>query len=204
MEMRQIYSRPTEKRARRTVDALAAALKRLLMKRTLGEVTVSDLCREAGIHRTTFYGHFRSVDDCARSLFTDAMHVVRGAEWVQSGPLDAESFGSLLCSLQERLRCDIAFVRRLYGPDGDPGAQRLVIDQLTSFIRERLCQPPTSAEALDLDAVAAFLGSGGHALVERWVLREEAVPHRTVMEAAHALFPPILCSQAGPDRAVAS
>ncbi|WP_353807721.1 TetR/AcrR family transcriptional regulator [Agromyces sp. SYSU T00194] len=52
-------------RAERTRAALADALRRLLATTAIDEISVSALCREAGVHRTTFYGHFESVQDFA-------------------------------------------------------------------------------------------------------------------------------------------
>lgn len=50
-------------RQARTRQALSDALRRLLAARPLGEISVAALCREAGVHRTTFYGHAQGVED---------------------------------------------------------------------------------------------------------------------------------------------
>ena len=37
-------------------------------KRKIGEITVSEICRRADIHRTTFYGHFDDVYDLMQNM----------------------------------------------------------------------------------------------------------------------------------------
>ncbi|WP_164863648.1 TetR/AcrR family transcriptional regulator [Agromyces sp. LHK192] len=57
----------------RTRELLAEALTRLLERKTLDEVTVAELCREAAVHRTTFYGHFDSVAEFALQEFSQSI-----------------------------------------------------------------------------------------------------------------------------------
>jgi len=66
-------------RAERTRRALVDALNRLLETTALDEISVTSLCREAGVHRTTFYGHHESVHDFAIEQYGyefDAISVV--------------------------------------------------------------------------------------------------------------------------------
>jgi AcrR family transcriptional regulator len=60
-------------RTRRTVARLRDALRTLLQSGSLDEVTVSALCRQAGVHRTTFYGHYASVGEVVADVFTDEL-----------------------------------------------------------------------------------------------------------------------------------
>ena len=49
--------------AQRTEKAIANALKKLLAKRPLNRITISDIANECGINRMTFYYHYRDVYD---------------------------------------------------------------------------------------------------------------------------------------------
>lgn len=40
----------------------------LLREKKIGEITVSEICRRADIHRTTFYGHFDDVYDLMQNM----------------------------------------------------------------------------------------------------------------------------------------
>ena len=52
-----------------TKRALAAALKRMMEKKPLSKITVTDLARECGINRHTFYYHFRDMYDLVQWIF---------------------------------------------------------------------------------------------------------------------------------------
>ena len=44
-----------------TRKRIEAVVQDLLQTKKLQEITVSEVCRLAGIHRTTFYGHFLDI-----------------------------------------------------------------------------------------------------------------------------------------------
>lgn len=46
-----------------TKNVLAASLKKLLLKKPLDKITITDLTEEAGINRMTFYYHFQDIYD---------------------------------------------------------------------------------------------------------------------------------------------
>ncbi|MGW9114731.1 TetR/AcrR family transcriptional regulator [Microbacterium sp. NPDC055683] len=56
-------------RALRSRQRLQDALRVLLTREDLTEIGVAELCREAGVHRTTFYGHYTTVGDVAADLY---------------------------------------------------------------------------------------------------------------------------------------
>ena len=60
-------------RQRRTRESLGAALARLLAAKSLDDISVAELCREAGVHRTTFYAHADSVRDFALAEFSSSI-----------------------------------------------------------------------------------------------------------------------------------
>lgn len=43
----------------------------LLKEKDVSKISVSEICRGAGIHRTTFYGHFDDVGDLMRHMIQD-------------------------------------------------------------------------------------------------------------------------------------
>ena len=71
--------------AERTKIWIADAMKRLLVKKTLEKIFVTEICREAEIERPTFYYHFRDKYDlmawifCQRTLQTDVLSVESAA-----------------------------------------------------------------------------------------------------------------------------
>lgn len=55
-------------RVDRTIHKLEAALFLLIQQSTVNDITVTRLCKQAGIHRTTFYDYFHSVSDLLEYL----------------------------------------------------------------------------------------------------------------------------------------
>lgn len=54
-----------------TKRALAASLKKLLQKKPLNKITISDISRDLGINRMTFYYHFKDIFDLIEWIFID-------------------------------------------------------------------------------------------------------------------------------------
>lgn len=76
--------------AERTKIWIADAMKRLLVKKPLEKIFVTDICREAEIERPTFYYHFKDKYDlmawifCQRTLNTDVLSVESAAKAMNS------------------------------------------------------------------------------------------------------------------------
>jgi len=70
-------TKPTRKedlRVRRTYELLSQALMSLLPEKSFEEITVTDICERAMIHRTTFYKHFKDkyqlLDFCVKGMIS--------------------------------------------------------------------------------------------------------------------------------------
>lgn len=168
------WERPTEVRARRTVDALEEALHRSLAVKHLSEITVSDLCREAGVHRTTFYGHFAGVPDLVRAVYVDHLRVaVTGGLAADLPPEQAlllrHEFvlDAVLTEFTARPQETVA----MFGPDGDLGVQQVLMDvvrnscvtAVAEWVR-RGVEIPVPPDAAATMFAYAFLGQ-----VHRWM-----------------------------------
>ncbi|MGN0295033.1 MAG: TetR/AcrR family transcriptional regulator, partial [Lachnospiraceae bacterium] len=57
-----------DKRVIKTKRALFIALSELLREKNIQDITVTDLTRQAGINRKTFYNHFSDVHDVLDDL----------------------------------------------------------------------------------------------------------------------------------------
>ena len=54
-----------------TKNALATALKKLLSKKELSKITISNITEECGVNRQTFYYHFKDIYDLLEWIFTN-------------------------------------------------------------------------------------------------------------------------------------
>lgn len=58
-------------RIRRTYKLLSEALTKLMIKKPFEKISVTDICDEAMVHRTTFYSHFHDKYDLLKYTFKD-------------------------------------------------------------------------------------------------------------------------------------
>lgn len=104
------------------------ALLRIIRDRPVSQITVSELCRAASIHRTTFYKHYSTVTEFVQSLFSEADDLLgeRGQAAADSpDPCRVAGTRVLEAVISRR-----AIYRGLLGPEGDPAFQRLMLDRL--------------------------------------------------------------------------
>lgn len=151
----------TDRRVRRTQDALRDAMVSLTVERSWGSFTVRELLERADVGRSTFYSHYKSKDDL---LFT--------------------SFERMLLALDSHVDAErLAPVRELFAHSGESNAfhQALVrarmIDRLynrgisvyTNTIAARLDANPRPDDPVPATIRARALAGALFALLEGWV-----------------------------------
>src|SRR5690348_10183957 len=103
----------------RTRQALAAALVRLLARQQLDTISVAELCREAGVHRTTFYGHAESVREFALAEFSRDIDRIAEVDVEPAAEQPAEVADRYLGSMRrilDHVTEERAGYRTLFGP----------------------------------------------------------------------------------------
>lgn len=163
-------------RQARTRRALTDALLRLLENAPLDDITVTRLCREAAVHRTTFYGHADGVHAFAVSVVSRDLDELSRVDVLSrsEAPTDsaARYFGALTAMLTH-----IAVERQLYRPlfaSASRGALRSALEQrlrhrvvlaLEVFAREGAPDVPHGGAG---EETAAFIAGGLVGVVEVW------------------------------------
>lgn len=94
--------------ARKTEKAIADALKKLLAKKPLKKITISDIAEECGINRMTFYYHYRDVYDLIQHICDESL---KGA-LAENRTLADWQVG--IRNLMRKLRTEKAFYTGLY------------------------------------------------------------------------------------------
>lgn len=61
----------TDRRSRKTISAIQNTALQLMCSRRMNEIKIVDLCMAADINRTTFYLHYRNIDEVMQSLLDD-------------------------------------------------------------------------------------------------------------------------------------
>lgn len=169
--------RDVDPRVQRTRRALNAALDRLAATQALDQVGVTELCREARVHRTTFYGHFSSVHEFAVSSFTEQIRATLSDPAVGDRDLDAAAVAAHYDAAFARLLAEVLARRPLYravlaAPLGDAFRTALA-EALAAPLQHALDRwvergevPPSAG----LPTTSAFLSAGLAGAVIAWVL----------------------------------
>jgi AcrR family transcriptional regulator len=164
-----------EPRASRTLHTMTDALLGLLEREELTSITVSQLCREAGVHRTTFYGHYSSVAEFATDVFARVIDSIATIEFSKSDDAVApqEASAEYLASL-ERILAHVADNRAVYRSLFHTNLGSGFRHALTDRIRHRaelamqLWQRHGIAVNLGTETAAAYIAGGLVAAIESW------------------------------------
>lgn len=100
---------PQDRRARRTAMQIKEAMFSFMQKKTIHEITVSELCKTCQINRATFYDHYRDVFDLVQDMEQDMLLALQELMYTVS-PEEAEAtdvsrlFFSFLTEHREELQ----------------------------------------------------------------------------------------------------
>lgn len=140
----------TDPRSRRTVEKLEQALREMLATEPLSEITVSGLCRRAGVHRTTFYKHFSVVRELAARVVHDVLRLdALGPAWGE------RHHRSWLTALLVLARSERPTLLGLIGPDGDAALARTVTNQIVARTERDLVEASAHGARMPVDPPAA-------------------------------------------------
>lgn len=163
----------------RTRTALGDALLRLLATAPLDAITVASLCREAGVHRTTFYGHATSVEEFAVEFLTRDLDSVATVDPAQAG-LDLQHYRTALVTILEHVAAERTLYRSLLQSRWS-GALRAAIDARLRgrFLLALDVFATTGAAAVpdERDEVAAFLSGALVGAIDVWSGSDDTDAH---------------------------
>lgn len=169
-------------RTTRTRQALRDALRSLLATHTLDDVSVAMLCREAGVHRTTFYGHSRGVHQFAVAEFTadlDRIATVTVDADEETSTHAARRYLASLRGMLAHLDEDRTVYRALLTSDSR-GAFRAALEAslrgraeraLAVFASQAVAGLPQDAR--ERAEAAAFIAGGLVGVIDVWTLSDD-------------------------------
>ncbi|GER23162.1 hypothetical protein NCCP1664_16580 [Zafaria cholistanensis] len=169
----------TTTRAERTVAALSKALFDFLAEHDLSELNVSELCRLAGIHRTTFYGHYQGIEEFAAAVYAQTLDRLLDDTFPAGPAIDTlEAFSTVCLEAQIRVQQRILEERPVYRSlftAGGAGAFRHAVEE-NAVRRTRVgfgVLRQFGVQEADPDGPGvAFVAAGYAAWVEKWALSE--------------------------------
>ncbi len=147
----------------KTKKRLMAAFLKLLEETTLEEMTVSQLCREAGVNRTTFYKYYSVPQDLADKClasFLDRM--------LSEVHIEKRNSYEILLEFCTRFQKSPPVFRQLLSEDG-------VSKALVPFL-ERLWGHSSLRE----ETAVYFICGGSSAVLTRWCKYEPDIPAKDI------------------------
>ena len=166
--------------AERTKLWIAEAMKRLLVKKPLEKIFVTEICREAEIERPTFYYHFKDKYDlmawifCQRTLETDVLSV-ESASAAMNG-----------------MRQDYIFYKRAW----EDNSQSPMWAYMHEYFVRRYTEIAREKTGAELDAQTQFsirlYCYGTLGMTREWLMNDNITPAETVVRMMFASMPEAL------------
>jgi AcrR family transcriptional regulator len=166
-----VPAQPVDPRTRRSRTALEAALLELIAERELGQISISDVTKRAGVNRSTFYEHYTDLEDLAASACT-----VHFDELVAAAPLSSSDSATDSQRAQRSLAKLFAHVaehahlyRTLLGTDGSARVINHLLQRITAGAHIRRGPAGTAPSEHPHDPVAAFAAGAVLGSVIEWL-----------------------------------
>lgn len=120
----------------RSRQLITAALADLLQEKPLDKITVSDVVRQAGINRSTFYAHYLDIPDVIAHLIDDTFACLRDDVYSHTGQLE-DTAEALLRRVQNILEQDLDFYRKVMNSSAFPLMQQTLVGALLEYLFQR-------------------------------------------------------------------
>ncbi len=161
-----------------TKRMLKEGLMRLLDKKTLDKVNITELCQEAGINRTTFYRHYELPSDVLTEMQSEFFEETLG-HFQKS--LTADDIEHFFVCLSEHAEIVKLFFR--YNSDRD--WTNIFTKIYSSFPKKRMMKVFKNLDENSAKLLSSYLAGGAYFLARQWIM--EDIPMQPKEVAAIAL-----------------
>ncbi len=165
----------------RTKLWIADAMKKLLVKKPLEKIRVTELCREAQIERPTFYYHFRDKYDLMAWMF------FRHAE--AADVLSVESAARNM----NLMRSDYIFYKRAYEDNSQNPMWEYMIEYFVKRYSD-LAKEKLGTDTLDMQTQYSIrlYCCGAVGMTREWLLKDNITPAETAVAMMFSSMPEFL------------
>ncbi len=143
----------------------------LLQKKPISRITITELCRLAGVNRTTFYSHYGSQYDVLREMEQSMTDDIRRI-LEQKDPARPEELKQQIEALCTYLKEHLALARLLFENNGTESEFATALFRLPGSRALLLQYLPEEYDADDRELLVAFLANGSYSMMRKWVLEE--------------------------------
>ncbi|MBR5753613.1 MAG: TetR/AcrR family transcriptional regulator C-terminal domain-containing protein [Clostridia bacterium] len=131
--------------AKKTEVAIAEALKKLLAKKPLNKITISDITDECGVNRMTFYYHYRDIYDLIEHVCDD---LLRNS---LEGSRTLTTWQDGVLRMLQAIKENQAFFTGIYHSLEQERVIRYLHDLIAELLQEGIDQVPTSTPVTDAE-----------------------------------------------------
>ena len=148
---------------------LQEGLLRLLRTEKLEDISVTALCKEAGINRATFYNHYTSPTALLNEM---ELEFVSGLKELGKAPTSVNDLFNCLEQYCIKLKENQSLVSILVRYRADHDIEDVFTDMAAYYGQNRLDMNKTHLDEDTIHLVSTFLYSGCYTLVREWLLRD--------------------------------
>lgn len=174
------------KRILTTKKLLREGLLRLLATQNLEEISISELCRTAGVNRATFYHHYTAPSDLLREMESEFVQGLRDGIKKPTSVEEARQMLEFICT---RLYENAAIIRVLFRCKSDGNFLSLLNDFHANLLE--IQDDIEKLKRLDRDSLrltATYLGSGSYFLIRQWLMEDISKTPQEVASLAYTLL----------------
>lgn len=160
-------------RSRFTQTTIKKSLLKLLSDTPLKNITVSELCKEAGITRGTFYNHFYDVYDIYESIENEFFEIVAAKlDGKKTYALDYDFFLEIMTLLAENRDVTALIVSNPH--------ENLLLKKIISYVRDKYITEFTEKfPELDhniIETLYAYTSNGSISAIVEWFQKGKPIP----------------------------
>lgn len=162
---------------------LQESLLRLLQTKELSEIRITELCREAGINRTTFYKYYSTPQDVLADI---VMGLIREMKMLYPPVQTLEEVKGCLVRICKYIYERADLIRLFIRSNVDVEIAN-AISEINHYFGEDRESFGALKDADDdsLEMTAAFIGGGSYFLIRKWLLEDI---RKTPEEVAELIF----------------
>lgn len=158
---------------------LQEGLLRLLSHEKLEDISVTALCKEAGINRATFYNHYSSPTALLEEM---EAQLVSDLNAIAATPTSLDNLVSQLELYCSKLKEHADLVRILVCYHADRDIGDIIINLAEYYGKHRLDVNKTALDADSIHLVSTFLYSGCYLLIREWLIHKIDKTPREIAE----------------------
>ncbi len=160
-----------------TKRMLKEGLMRLLKEKPLDKISITELCREAGINRTTFYRHYEWPRDVLTEMQNDFLAETFDHFQKPVTVDDVERFFACLADHAE-------LVKAFFQYNSDTDWMQLFTRIYASFPARQMMKAFQDTDEIQAELLSTYLTGGAYFLARKWIMDDMPISPKEVAAVA--------------------